>query len=75
MTHVKMLINYVEDLPGHDRRYAIDTEKTETALKWTPRHSFEQGLAKAIRQYVDHQDWVINVTSGVYQDNCERQYV
>ena len=43
------LINFVTDRPGHDRRYAIDAEKIEKALKWTPRYSFEQGLAKTIR--------------------------
>jgi dTDP-glucose 4,6-dehydratase len=50
------LINFVTDRPGHDRRYAIDAEKIEKALKWTPRYSFEQGLAKTIRWYLDHQD-------------------
>ena len=68
------LINFVTDRPGHDRRYAIDAEKIETALKWTPRYSFEQGLSKTIRWYLDHQDWVKNVTSGTYQDYYERQY-
>ena len=68
------LINYVEGRPGHDRRYAIDAEKIETGLKWTPRYSFEQGLSKTIRWYLDHQDWVRNVTSGAYQDYYERQY-
>ena len=68
------LINFVTDRPGHDRRYAIDAGKIEKALKWTPRYSFEHGLAKTIRWYLDHQDWVKNITSGAYQDYYERQY-
>ena len=68
------LINFVTDRPGHDRRYAVDAGKIEKALKWTPRYYFEQGLAKTIRWYLDHQDWVKNITSGTYQDYYERQY-
>jgi dTDP-glucose 4,6-dehydratase len=62
------------DRPGHDRHYAIDAGKIEATLKWTPRYSFEQCLYKTIRWYLDHQDWVRNVTSVAYQDYYERQY-
>ena len=48
--------------------------KIEKALKWSPRYSFEQGLSKTISWYLDHQDWVKNITSGAYQDYYERQY-
>ena len=68
------LITFVKDRPGHDRRYAIDATKIKTALKWTPRHSFEEGLSKTIRWYLDHQDWVSNITSGTYKDYYELQY-
>jgi len=54
-----------------DLRKPLEISK---ALKWTPRYSFEQGLAKTIRWYLDHQDWVKNITSGAYQDYYERQY-
>ena len=68
------LITFVKDRPGHDRRYAIDATKIKTALNWTPRHSFEEGLTKTIRWYLDHQEWVSNITSGTYQDYYVRQY-
>jgi len=68
------LITFVKDSPGHDRRYAIDAEKIKNTLNWTPRHTFEEGLTKTIRRYIDHQDWVSNITTGTYRDYYKHQY-
>ncbi len=61
------LIAFVADRPGHDRRYAIDSSKIETELGWKPKCSFQTGIRKTVRWYLDNMDWVSNVTSGVYQ--------
>jgi len=68
------LITFVKDRPGHDQRYAIDTGKIKNTLNWTPRHTFEEGLTKTIRWYIDHQDWVSNITTGTYRDYYKHQY-
>ncbi len=59
----RKLIEFVKDRPGHDRRYAIDAGKIQRELGWTPRHSFETGISKTVRWYLDHQDWVRAVTA------------
>jgi dTDP-glucose 4,6-dehydratase len=64
--HTK-LIQFVADRPGHDRRYAIDASKIRRELGWQPTESFEAGLAKTIAWYLDHSEWVENVTSGAYR--------
>jgi len=51
------LIEFVPDRPGHDRRYAIDPRKAESELAWTPKETFETGLAKTIDWYLEHPDW------------------
>jgi dTDP-glucose 4,6-dehydratase len=51
------LIKYVADRPGHDRRYAIDPSKIESQLGWRPEESFESGLAKTIRWYLENRSW------------------
>lgn len=60
-------ITFVTDRPGHDRRYAIDASKIAKALQWAPKESFETGMEKTIRWYLDHPDWVEGVTSGQYR--------
>ena len=67
-------ITYVKDRPGHDRRYAIDARKIETALGWKPVETFETGIRKTVRWYLDHQDWVANVASGSYRDWIDTHY-
>jgi dTDP-glucose 4,6-dehydratase len=68
------LITFVKDRPGHDRRYAMNTEKIERELDWHPRETFETGLEKTVRWYLDHDDWVRNVTSGSYRQWIARHY-
>jgi dTDP-glucose 4,6-dehydratase len=68
------LISFVRDRPGHDRRYAIDSRKIERELGWTPRESFETGLARTIDWYLDNAAWVQAVKSGEYQTWIERNY-
>jgi dTDP-glucose 4,6-dehydratase len=67
-------ITFVKDRPGHDRRYAIDATKLERELGWKPAESFDSGIRKTVRWYLDNQAWVANVTSGAYRDWTERQY-
>jgi dTDP-glucose 4,6-dehydratase len=67
-------IAFVTDRPGHDRRYAIDAGKIRRELGWVPRESFEAGLRKTVRWYLDNQDWVRNVTTGAYRDWIARHY-
>lgn len=68
------LITYVKDRPGHDRRYAIDAAKIERELGWKPVESFESGIEKTVRWYLDNQEWVKNVQSGEYQQWVDQQY-
>jgi dTDP-glucose 4,6-dehydratase len=68
------LITFVEDRPGHDRRYAIDASKIERELGWTPRETFETGIRKTIQWYLANEAWVRDVTSGAYRQWIETQY-
>ena len=61
------LITFVPDRPGHDRRYAIDASKLKRDLGWTPVESFESGLAKTVRWYIDNPAWWGRIRSGVYR--------
>ncbi|WP_200959443.1 dTDP-glucose 4,6-dehydratase [Rhizobium sp. Root1203] len=67
-------IAFVKDRPGHDRRYAIDARKIETDLGWRPAETFESGIRKTVRWYLDNSEWVQNVTSGGYRIWLEKQY-
>lgn len=67
-------IRYVKDRPGHDRRYAIDASKIRRELDWQPRESFETGIRKTVRWYLDQMGWVEQVTSGEYQKWIAKQY-
>ncbi len=68
------LITFVKDRPGHDRRYAIDAEKLQRELGWTPKVQMEQGLEDTARWYLDNQEWLDGVTSGAYQHYFQKQY-
>ncbi|GAB3289727.1 dTDP-glucose 4,6-dehydratase [Pseudidiomarina andamanensis] len=61
------LITYVKDRPGHDLRYAIDATKLEKELNWTPLETFESGLRKTVKWYLDNLEWCKNVQDGSYQ--------
>ena len=67
-------IAYVQDRPGHDRRYAIDARKIERELGWKPQETFETGIRKTVRWYLDHPDWVAQVQSGAYRDWVATHY-
>lgn len=67
-------MTFVKDRPGHDRRYAIDATKIQRELGWKPAETFETGIRKTVRWYLENQDWVENVTSGAYRDWVQRQY-
>ena len=69
-----VLITYVKDRPGHDKRYAIDATKLSKELGWKPSVTFEQGLSETIDWYLQNQDWLKHVTSGEYQKYYEQQY-
>jgi dTDP-glucose 4,6-dehydratase len=69
------MIEYVNDRPGHDRRYAIDATRIETELGWTPsRSSWPGALESTVRWYRDHDSWWRRVRSGEYREFYERQY-
>jgi dTDP-glucose 4,6-dehydratase len=68
------LITFVQDRPGHDRRYAIDATRIGRELGWRPLETFESGIRKTVRWNLQNQDWVGNVTSGAYRDWVRTQY-
>ena len=70
----RQLITFVKDRPGHDRRYAIDARKIERELDWRPRETFETGIRKTVQWYLDHENWIREVTSGDYRKWIATQY-
>jgi len=68
------LIRYVADRPGHDRRYALSSEKLMHATGWAPQMDFEAGLAATVDWYRANQQWVRRVQSGDYQRFYELNY-
>ena len=64
----------VADRPGHDKRYAIDATKIERELGWTPLETFESGMRKTVKWYLDNPDWVAHVVSGEYRQWMDRNY-
>jgi dTDP-glucose 4,6-dehydratase len=67
-------ITFVQDRPGHDRRYAIDAGKIERELGWKPFETFESGIEKTVRWYLANQAWVRDVQSGAYLKWVEKNY-
>ena len=67
-------IKFVQDRPGHDRRYAIDTRKIEHELGWKPVETFATGIRKTVEWYLDHPEWVQRVQNGSYREWVSRQY-
>ena len=70
----RTLITFVKDRPGHDRRYAMDASKIERELAWRPLETFESGISKTVRWYLEHEAWVRDVTSGSYRQWIETHY-
>jgi len=70
----RSLITFVKDRPGHDRRYAMDASKIERELGWRPLETFETGIRKTVSWYLEHEEWVRDVTSGSYRQWIETHY-
>lgn len=67
-------ITYVADRPGHDRRYAIDPTKIQRDIGWSPAETFESGIDKTVRWYLESTDWIGTVRSGAYRDWINTNY-
>ncbi len=68
------LIEFVEDRPGHDRRYAIDYSKISENLGWSPKSNFEDNLEMTVDWYLKNMNWVESVKTGEYQKWVETNY-
>lgn len=68
------LIEYVEDRKGHDRRYAIDPTKIHKELGWLPETTFDEGIKRTVKWYLEHQEWWKNIISGEYQSYYANMY-
>lgn len=68
------LITYVTDRAGHDQRYAIDAQKLQDVLGWTPKYTVEQGIEETVDWYLNNADWIQNIVSGDYLNYYDKQY-
>jgi dTDP-glucose 4,6-dehydratase len=68
------LIKFVEDRPGHDRRYAMDSGKIRKELGWKPSHSFEEALRETVKWYLDNKAWLDHIRSGEYTKYYDKLY-
>jgi dTDP-glucose 4,6-dehydratase len=68
------LINFVQDRPGHDHRYAIDPSKVTRELGWQPEVGFEQGLRQTVDWYLSNPQWVDQASGGSYSEWIEKNY-
>jgi len=68
------LIEFVQDRPGHDRRYCIDNAKMQRELGWRPQTNFDAGMEETIAWYLEHRGWVENVRSGAYREYYDLHY-
>jgi len=68
------LIEHVQDRPGHDRRYALNSAKFQNELGWKPGVNFQDGIQKTIDWYLAHSEWLDHVRSGEYRRYYERHY-
>ena len=68
------LIRHVSDRPGHDRRYAVDTRKISSELGWHPAETFDSGLGRTVRWYLDNPSWIAGIESGSYQQWVNLNY-
>jgi len=74
LAQLKERIRFVNDRPGHDRRYAIDSTKLRAETGWQPRREFDQGLKQTVDWYLEHPDWIAHVTSGAYREYYDTVY-
>jgi dTDP-glucose 4,6-dehydratase len=70
----KSLLTFVKDRPGHDKRYAINTSKVNRAFGWKPLETFETGIEKTIKWYLENKSWIDSVKTGKYRDWISQQY-
>lgn len=68
------LIRFVDDRKGHDMRYAIDPTKINRELGWLPSTTFDEGIKKTIKWYLDNKPWWKNIMSGEYKDYYKKMY-
>ena len=68
------LIKFVTDRPGHDMRYAIDPTKIKNELGWEPTTSFDEGIKRTIKWYLDNRQWWENIISGEYMQYYKNMY-
>ena len=68
------LVTFVKDRPGHDRRYALDARKIERELDWKPAETFATGIRKTVTWYLEHSNWIAEVTTGAYRDWVDLNY-
>jgi len=68
------LLTFVQDRPGHDRRYALDSEKARRELSWSPQTDLEEGLKQTVEWYTAHADWVKHVSARGYRSYYRKQY-
>ena len=66
------LITYVTDRPGHDLRYAIDSTKVEKELGWDRTYTFEEGIKETIDWYLNNQEWINDIETGVYKKSYNK---
>lgn len=72
--HYNEQITFVTDRPGHDRRYAINSNKIKRDLGWEPGETFETGIHKTVQWYLDSQSWIQNIQSGAYREWIDKNY-
>ena len=68
------LIKFVGDRPGHDRRYAIDTTVIARDIGWRPEETFDTGLRRTVKWYLENEEWTANIASGEYRNWVELNY-
>ncbi len=71
---IKETIKWVQDRPGHDRRYAINCNKLKTELGWKQSHTFEEGLLNTVKWYLNNPEWIAHVQSGEYANWIKNNY-
>jgi dTDP-glucose 4,6-dehydratase len=69
------LIRHVEDRPGHDRRYSLDSRKIRSTIGWEPQVIFEEGVRRTIEWYRANSAWLEQARSGKYREYYERHYL